>query len=104
MNTTTSLPTVSTMDLRGNLGAIFDKVMYTGQGVIVERKGKELVAIVPIEKLRELEKINRQKKVKALKNMVKILEAARGEDDPTMTDEKAMDIANAAISEVRQIV
>lgn len=98
-----TMPIVSTMDLRGNLGAIFDQVMYTGQGVVVERKGKELVAIVPVKMVREMERFSREKKLKALKNISRILRSAKGGSDPNMTDEKAMEIANAAVQEVRQM-
>ena len=106
MNSTTTgfMPIVSTMDLRCNLGAILDKVRYTGQGVIVERKGEELVAIVPIKMAREAEKNSREKKLEAMKNIGRLLkEINLYGDDPDMTDEKAMKIANAAVQEVRQM-
>lgn len=46
--------TVSAITLRKKLGEIMDSVYHTGEGVIVERKGKPYVIITPIkEKLRK---------------------------------------------------
>lgn len=42
---------------RSNLAAIANSVAYAGKRVIITRKGKQLVAMVPIEDLEALEAI-----------------------------------------------
>ena len=43
---------ISTMDLRARLGDVLDRVRLRFDTFVVERKGEEVAAIVPVERLR----------------------------------------------------
>lgn len=47
---------VTASNARENLSDILNRVTYAGERVIIHRRGKDLVAIVPIEDLRLIEK------------------------------------------------
>ncbi len=47
--------TVSTLQVRQKLGEILDRVALRHDEYIIERKGKPLAAVLPIEKLAQLE-------------------------------------------------
>jgi prevent-host-death family protein len=47
--------TISAMKARQNLGQVMNEVALRGDDYIVERAGKPLVAIIPIEKYRQLQ-------------------------------------------------
>lgn len=49
--------TVSAMDLREQIGDILSRVRYTGQRFVVERRGAPVVAIISIEDLEWLERL-----------------------------------------------
>lgn len=51
--------TISTMDVRRQLGEILDRVALRYDEFVIERKGKALAAVVPIEKLEQLERAAR---------------------------------------------
>lgn len=51
--------TVSTLDVRKQLGEILDRVALRHDEFIIERKGKALAAVVPVEKLEQLERAAR---------------------------------------------
>ncbi|HXV60274.1 MAG TPA: type II toxin-antitoxin system Phd/YefM family antitoxin [Vicinamibacteria bacterium] len=51
--------TISTIDVRKQLGEILDRVSLRYDEFIIERKGKALAAVVPIEKLEQLERAAR---------------------------------------------
>lgn len=47
---------ISAMKARQNLGQVMNEVALRGDDYVVERAGKPLVAIIPMEKYRRLEK------------------------------------------------
>jgi prevent-host-death family protein len=51
--------TISTIDVRKQLGEILDRVALRYDEFIIERKGKALAAVVPVEKLEQLERAAR---------------------------------------------
>ena len=51
---------VSTLEIRKRLGDILNRVALRHDEFIIERKGKALAAMVPIEKLEQLERLARQ--------------------------------------------
>jgi prevent-host-death family protein len=47
---------ISAMKARQNLGQVMNEVALRGDDYVIERAGKPLVAIIPMEKYRRLEK------------------------------------------------
>jgi prevent-host-death family protein len=52
---------ISTMDLRAKLGDVLDRVRLRFDTFVVERKGEEVAAIVPVERMRRLEEFARRR-------------------------------------------
>lgn len=50
---------ISTMHLRARLGDVLDRVRLRFDTFVVERKGEEVAAIVPVERMRRLEEFAR---------------------------------------------
>ena len=48
--------TVSAMRARGNLGQILEEVYYRGDQYIIERSGKAMAAVVPVEQYEQWRK------------------------------------------------
>ena len=62
--------TVSALKARKNLGELLDKAHYQSDSFIIERAGKEIAAIVPLEDYKKLE-ILKRKNISALKKIWK---------------------------------
>jgi prevent-host-death family protein len=52
-------PHISTMDLRERMGDFLDRVRLRSDRFIVERKGEEVAALVPVAHLRRMEEYAR---------------------------------------------
>jgi prevent-host-death family protein len=52
---------ISTMDLRAKLGDVLDRVRLRFDTFVIERKGEEVAAIVPVERMRRLEEFARRR-------------------------------------------
>ena len=52
---------ISTMDLRASLGDVLDRVRLRFDTFVVERKGEEIAAIVPVDRMRRLEEFARRR-------------------------------------------
>ncbi len=57
---------ISTMEVRERLGDYLNRVALRHDQFIIERKGKALAAMVPVEKLFELERAARERLLEAL--------------------------------------
>ncbi len=57
---------LTTLDLRQRLGDLLNRVALRHDEFIIERKGKPLAAMVPVEKLRQLERFARLRLLDAL--------------------------------------
>jgi prevent-host-death family protein len=57
---------VSTLEIRGRLGDILNRVSLRHDEFIIERKGKALAAMVPVEKLEQFRKMARLRLLEAL--------------------------------------
>jgi prevent-host-death family protein len=57
---------LTTLDLRQHLGDLLNRVALRHDEFIIERKGKPLAAMVPVEKLQQLERFARLQLVNAL--------------------------------------
>ena len=94
-----SVNNISTADLRKGLGDIFNRVQYTGARYTVNRKGKAIGAIVPVEFAQEIETL-RSKQGSANSKLLGMLEKRRGSDSG-LSDEETMKIATEEINSVR---
>jgi prevent-host-death family protein len=59
---------ISTMEVRERLGDYLNRVALRHDQFIIERRGKPLAAMVPVEKLVELEKAARERLLEALRS------------------------------------
>jgi len=57
---------VTTLDLRLHLGDLLNRVAFRHDEFIIERRGKPLAAMIPVEKLHQLEGLGRLQLVYAL--------------------------------------
>ncbi len=57
---------LTTLDLRRRLGDLLNRVDVRHDEFIIERKGRPLAAMVPVEKLRQLERLARLRLLDAL--------------------------------------
>ena len=84
--------TVTTMDLRHNLGDILNRVDLRHEQFIVERKGKQLAAIIPIGLFNEIQEAAR-------KHVLQFLD----ELGDGLSDDEAMNLANEVKQEARSL-
>lgn len=82
--------TVSTMDLRQKLGDILNRVDLRHEQFIVERKGRQMAAIIPMDLFNEIQD-------SARKHMINFLDGL----STSLSDEKAMSFANEIKKEAR---
>lgn len=52
---------ITTLDLRAHMGELLDRVRLRFESFVVERKGREVAAIIPAERLRRLEDFARRR-------------------------------------------
>ncbi len=64
------IETVSTLEIRKKLGDLLNRVALRHDQFIVERKGKPLAAMVPVEKLKQMERFARIHLKQALRRKV----------------------------------
>ena len=82
--------TVSTIDLRHNLGEILNRVDLRHEQFVIERKGKKMAAIITIGLFNETQEAAREHVVKFLDNL-----------KSDLSDADAMALANEIKHEVR---
>jgi prevent-host-death family protein len=85
---------VSTMDVRARIGDMLNRVALRHDEFIIERKGKPLAALVPVERLEQTRRAARQ-------GLRDFMERQKGRPGNQLTDEKAMAIALEAQREAR---
>lgn len=83
--------TVSTIDVRKQLGEILDRVALRYDEFIIERRGKALAAVVPVQKLEQLERAARG-------HLLSLMARQRG----AISQSEADQIANEAKHESRR--
>jgi prevent-host-death family protein len=54
---------ISTLDLRAHLGELLDRVRLRFETFVIERKGREVAAIIPAERARRLEAFARRRSI-----------------------------------------
>ena len=77
--------TISTMDVRRSIGDILNRVALRGDEYLVERKGKPLAVLMPVEKADAIRRFARAR-------LGEMLTRANSLD----SDREAMDLANEA--------
>jgi prevent-host-death family protein len=53
--------TISAMDLRNAIGDILNRIQYTNERFVVERKGAPVAAMVRVDELERLERLERER-------------------------------------------
>jgi prevent-host-death family protein len=77
---------VSTMDVRARIGDMLNRVSLRHDEFIIERKGKPVAALVPVERLEQMRRFAREH---ATEFLVRQKEGAGNR----LSDEQAMDVA-----------
>jgi prevent-host-death family protein len=73
---------VSTIDVRQRIGDLLNRVARRHDEFIIERKGKALAALVPVERLEQMRRFARR-------HALEVLERQAG---GSLSDEEAMDL------------
>ena len=58
-------------DIRNNLADAINRVVYTKERIILERRGKKVAALIPVEDLEFLEELEDQADIRAAKKALK---------------------------------
>ena len=74
---------MSTIDLRQRIGDMLDRVALNHDEFVIERKGKPLAALVPIERLEQMRRFARRHALELLERPA----------SPMLSDRKAMELA-----------
>ncbi len=77
---------VSTIDVRQRIGDLLNRVALRHDEFIIERKGKALAALVPVERLEQMRRFARR-------HALDVMERQQG---GALTDDEAMKIAQDA--------
>ena len=74
---------VSTIDVRQRIGDLLNRVALRHDEFVIERKGKPLAALVPIERLEQMRRFARRHALELLEKL----------KQSTATEEQALDVA-----------
>jgi len=85
---------VSTMDVRARIGDLLNRVALRHDEFIIERKGRPLAALVPVERLEQMRRFARQ-------HALEFMERQKSWAAGRFSDAAAMKIALEAQREVR---
>ena len=77
---------VSTMEVRQRIGDLLNRVALRHDEFIIERKGKPLAALVPVERLEQMRRFARR-------HALDVMEQQKG---GTLTDDQATELGLAA--------
>ena len=77
---------VSTMDVRARIGDMLNRVALRHDEFVIERKGKPLAALVPVERLEQMRRFARQ-------HALEFLERQKGGPGEQLSEQEAMDVA-----------
>jgi prevent-host-death family protein len=83
---------VSTIDVRQRIGDLLNRVALRHDEFVIERKGKPLAALVPIERLEQMRRFARRH----------ALELLEKQKQSTVNDEQALEIALEAQRSARK--
>lgn len=77
---------VSTMDVRARIGDMLDRVALRHDEFIIERRGRPLAALVPVERLEQMRQFARQ-------HGLALIDRQKGAPGDQLSDEEAMEVA-----------
>jgi prevent-host-death family protein len=83
---------VSTIEVRQRIGDMLNRVALRHDEFIIERKGKPLAALVPVERLEQMRRFARR-------HALDVMEQQKG---GALTDEQAMELSLEAQSSARR--
>jgi prevent-host-death family protein len=83
---------VSTIDVRRRIGDLLNRVALRHDEFVIERKGKPLAALVPIERLEQMRRFARRH----------ALELLERQKQSTVTEEQALEVALEAQRSARK--
>ncbi|HEY8208377.1 MAG TPA: type II toxin-antitoxin system prevent-host-death family antitoxin [Myxococcaceae bacterium] len=86
---------VTTRTIRARIGELVDRVALRHDEFIIERKGKPLAALVPVERLDQMRRFARQ-------HGLSYLQRQKGSPGDRLSDDEVMAIALDAQREVRR--
>jgi antitoxin (DNA-binding transcriptional repressor) of toxin-antitoxin stability system len=86
---------VSTMDVRARIGDMLNRVALRHEEFVIERKGKALAALVPVERLEQMRRFARE-------HAGEFFERQRGGVGDLLSDEEATKISLEAQRTVRR--
>ncbi len=75
---------VSTMDVRARIGDMLNRVALRHDEFVIERKGKPLAALVPVERLEQMRRFARH-------HALEFLERQKGGPGEQLSEQEAMD-------------
>lgn len=76
------------MDIRHNLGDILNRVALRHEQYVIERKGKPLAALVPVDRLDRMEEAARQ-------HLLRVLDQCESDVPPDEADRLALEAQRA---------
>ncbi len=88
---------VSTMDVRARIGDMLNRVALRHEEFIIERKGKPLAALVPVERIEQMRRFARQ-------HALEFLERQKQGPGNQLTDEKTMGLSLEAQRAARKLL
>ncbi len=86
---------VSTMDVRARIGDMLNRVALRHDEFVIERKGKPLAALVPVERLEQMRRFARQ-------HALEFLERQKGGPGEQLSEQEAMNSALEAQQAARR--
>lgn len=86
---------VSTMDVRARIGDLLNRVALRHDEFVIERKGRPLAALVPVERLEQMRRFARH-------HALEVLESQKEGPGNRLSDEGAMEVALQAQQAVRR--
>ncbi len=86
---------VSTMDVRARIGDMLNRVALRHDEFVIERKGKPLAALVPVERLEQMRRFARQ-------HALEFLQRQKGGPGDQLSEKEAMDVALEAQKAARR--
>ncbi len=83
------------MDVRARIGDMLNRVALRHDEFVIERKGKPLAALVPVERLEQMRRFARQ-------HALEFLERQKGGPGGQLSEQEAMDVALEAQQAARR--
>lgn len=56
---------ISVADIRANLADVINRVAYGGERIVLQRRGKQVLAVVPMEDLAMIEELENRSDIRA---------------------------------------